>query len=94
MSNFVIGYSENEVLYNTIQSECRTATDGDLITCNTNKETAEKLKQTLDNYSAIKTKLDDKTKLYNREVFFTANLVIGLGLMSLYFYGVHRVSSA
>jgi hypothetical protein len=93
MSNFVIGYSENDVLYNHIKSECKTASGGDLAACTTNNNVATKLKHTLDNYSALKTKLDDKNKLYNREVFFTANMIIGLGLLSIYFYGVHRVSA-
>lgn len=95
MSNFVIGYSENDVLYNHIKSECDAAPDksADKTICDTNNDVATKLKHTLDNYSALKTKLDDKNKLYNREVFFTANMLIGLGLLSIYFYGVHRVSA-
>jgi len=93
MSNFVIGYSENDVLYNHIQSECKTASGDGASACTTNNDAAKKLKHTLDNYSALKTKLDDKNKLYNREVFFTANMIIGLGLLSMYFYGVQRASA-
>jgi hypothetical protein len=91
MSTFTVGYSENDLLY-TI-TDCQTASAGssDKTKCNTNEQLATSLKKTLDNYSAMKTKMDDVNQMYNREVFFTANLILGLGLLSAYFYGIHRV---
>lgn len=93
MSNFIIGYSENDVLYNNaVLSHCSPSTcaDEDRTRCGDNGSAATHLKNALDNYSALKTKLEDKNREHNREVLFTVNLIIGLGLLSMYFYGVHR----
>lgn len=85
MSNFVLSYSQNDVYFNT--ANCSKLTNE---TEKTNCEKAKVLQQTLDNYSASKTKMQDVNKAYNREVLFTVNVMVGLGLLSAYFYGVHR----
>lgn len=92
MDDFLIGYSHNNVYYD--KADYCKKTDKKYDTGNTernsvclqNEQKVKRLKQIMDNHSASLQKYNDAKKYYNRELLYTINLALGIGIMSYYFY--------
>ena len=81
MSN-PLNYSANDWFY--MKDTCKdNSNDKD---CNENREAVNHLKMSVDNMSALQTKYEDSKVLYNRELLFMFNLIVGLGIICYYVY--------
>lgn len=98
-TNYIAGYSQNDFFY--MSSENCGAKDSTgaynpsgVITsdsCVMNESNAKDLQIMRDQYSASLEKHDNILKMYNRELAYTFNMIIGIGLLSYYMY-VHKKS--
>lgn len=77
----VTGYSVNDFYYSDV-SVCTTNTAH----CSQNQSLSTQLITNQANLSGAKTNYEDVKKLYNRELIFTINLLIGVALLIYYVY--------
>ncbi len=83
MANPIVrGYSINDFYYSDA-SLCSNANDQE---CIKNKLVSTTLMQNQAQLSGAKKKYEDVKQLYNRELIFTINLLIGVGLLIYYVY--------
>jgi hypothetical protein len=90
--SFSIGYSQNDVYYDkadfcTKSGEAYSTGNANRNSlCLQNEQKTKRLKQLLDKHSGTNQKYNDTKKYYNRELLYTINLAVGIGLLSYYFY--------
>ena len=61
------------------------------VSCANNESKAKQLQSIRDEYAASLEKHDNLLKMYNRELVYTFNMIVGIGLLSYYMY-VHKKS--
>ena len=92
MSDFLIGYSQNDVYYDKADyckkknNRYNTGNSNRNSVCLQNEQKVKRMKQLMDNHSASIQKYNDIRRYYNRELLYTINLAAGIGLISYYFY--------
>jgi hypothetical protein len=90
--DFLIGYSQNNVYYDKAdycpkQNKAYNTGNADRNSvCLQNEQKVKRMKQLMDNHSASIQKYNDTKKYYNRELLYTINLTLGIGIISYYFY--------
>jgi hypothetical protein len=78
----VTGYSVNDFYYTNTEACPSKDTDE----CNTNLTLSKQLLSTQSELSGAQTHYEDVKKLYNRELIFTVNLLIGVAMLIYYVY--------
>lgn len=90
--DFLIGYSQNNVYYDKADyckkenNAYNTGNNDRNSVCLQNEQKVKRLKKLMDNHSGTIQKFNDIKKYYNRELLYTINLAVGIGLISYYFY--------
>lgn len=80
-----LSFSANDWFY--MKSECKNANDEYMFSpCESNKSAVNKLKTSTNEFGASVTQYNDSKMLYNRELLFTFNLMVGLGILCYYIY--------
>jgi hypothetical protein len=97
--SFSIGYSQNDVYYDKADycvkngESYSTGNTQRNSLCLQNEEKSKRMKQLLDKHSGTMQKYNDTKKYYNRELLYTINLAIGIGLLSYYFYTNRKLAT-
>lgn len=80
--NQPLSFSANDWFY--MKSDCKTTYDANA--CATNETVVNKLKTSTNEFGASMTQYNDSKMLYNRELLFTFNILVGLGVLCYYIY--------
>ena len=81
--NYALTYSANDWFY--MKSSCSSGTNKGS-DCSDNEVAVQNLRQSTNDLGASMTQYNDAKILYNRELLFTFNILIGLGLICYYIY--------
>lgn len=81
-------YNENELFFNT--PLCTGAKGEDKNKCSDNKTIHDRYINVLNKQSASKQRYDDIRSNSYREIQFTLNILVGIGLMSYYVYNLPK----
>lgn len=98
--SFSIGYSQNDVYYDKAEycsksnGAYNTTNDDRNSLCLQNEQKTKRLKQLLDKHSGTIQKYNDTKRYYNRELLYSINLAVGIGLLSYYFYINRKLATA
>lgn len=83
MDKKTISFSADDWFY--LKPECNNSlSDSDK--CNTNKIAANNLQTSLNSFGSSMTQYTDSKMLYNRELLFTVNMLVGLAMLCYYVY--------
>ena len=77
-----LSFSANDWFY--MKSDCKTTYDAN--SCAANESVVNQLKTSTNNFGASMTQYNDSKMLYNRELLFTFNILVGLGVLCYYIY--------
>ena len=80
--NQSLSFSVNDWFY--MKSDCKTTYGAN--SCATNETVVNKLKTSTNEFGASMTQYNDSKMLYNRELLFTFNILVGLGVLCYYIY--------
>jgi hypothetical protein len=83
-----LSYSESDLAYNS--EVCKYAQNNDLTICNENKNKHKRYLEVSNKQSAAKQRYDDMISNTYREIQFTLNILVGIGLMSYYVYNLPK----
>ena len=98
-ANYIAGYSQNDFFYMSSEN-CGTKVStgayhptGTITSdsCADNESKAKQLQSMRDEYASSLEKHNNVLKMYNRELVYTFNMIVGIGLLSYYMY-VHKKS--
>ena len=97
-TNYIAGYSQNDFFYAN-SNVCGTQTNEGMFNpgsseatgitsdqCVTNQSLAAQLQSTRDQYASSLQKHEDILKMYNREILYMFNMIVGVGLVGYYIY--------
>jgi hypothetical protein len=95
-TNYIAGYSQNDFFYanSNVCGEKNKSTglyDNPKLQlngtdCLTNESLATKLQSMKDQYASSLQKHEDILKMYNREIIYMFNMIVGVGLVGYYIY--------
>lgn len=77
-----LSFSANDWFY--MKPDCKTTYDAD--SCASNESVVNQLKTSTNEFGASVTQYNDSKMLYNRELLFTFNILVGLALLCYYIY--------
>ncbi len=82
LSQQPLSFSANDWFY--MKPDCKTVYDANL--CASNESVVNQLKMSTNEFGTSVTQYNDSKVLYNRELLFTFNLLVGLALLCYYIY--------
>lgn len=77
-----LSFSANDWFY--MKPDCKTTYD--TATCESNETAVNHLRSLTNDFGASITQYNDSKMLYNRELLFTFNILVGLGMLCYYIY--------
>lgn len=83
-----LSYNESDLAYNS--NVCISASGSDTTTCDNNRNMHKRYLEVTNKQSAAKQRYDDMISNTYREIQFTLNILVGIGLMSYYVYNMPK----